>query len=216
MRQRKVLEDDAGLGKIHRQLVHIGLRLFAVGALEVGKLDNLQILGGVSRDRDRRRAAARWRALPQRDCAPKGMMSSPAKMCLPSGRTKNWSRDELLLAGLVAHQQGHLADAIDFRLLDGPHLPDTGLIVAPTGLQKGVDGVLVGEVAVKLAGSGLGKTGAAAAGAGAEGACAAGAAGTSCWAAAWRTGRNKATSARAPAKRIDRRIKLFLLQLWKS
>jgi hypothetical protein len=44
LRQRIALKDDAGLGKIHCQLVHIGLRVLAVGALEVGKLDNLQIL----------------------------------------------------------------------------------------------------------------------------------------------------------------------------
>jgi hypothetical protein len=74
---------------------------------------------------------------------------------------------------------------------------------------------LSGAEAVKLAGSGLGKTGAAA-GAGAAGACATGAAGTSCWAEAVKTGKDKAPSAKALAKRIDRRIKLILLKLWKS
>ena len=44
--QRKALEDDAGLGEIHRQLVHIGLRVLAMGALKIGKLDNLQLFQG--------------------------------------------------------------------------------------------------------------------------------------------------------------------------
>ena len=39
-----VLKDDAGLGKIRSQLVHVGLRLFAVRALEVGELDQFEIL----------------------------------------------------------------------------------------------------------------------------------------------------------------------------
>src|SRR5579872_5194907 len=42
--QRIVLENDARLGKVRGQLLHVGLRLFAVGALEVGKLDQFQIL----------------------------------------------------------------------------------------------------------------------------------------------------------------------------
>ena len=43
-RDGKVLKDDARLGKIRDQLVHVGLRLFAVRALEVGELHQLQIL----------------------------------------------------------------------------------------------------------------------------------------------------------------------------
>src|SRR5208283_3313120 len=71
----------------------------------------------------------------------------------------------------------------------------------------------VGVEEVKFAGSGLGNTGAAdgagAAGDSLDGACAA-AAGACCWAA---TGRDKAISAAALARRIDTRIKLFLLIL---
>ena len=37
--QRIVLEDDARLGEIGDELIHVGLRLFAVRALEVGELD---------------------------------------------------------------------------------------------------------------------------------------------------------------------------------
>ena len=40
-----VLKDDARLGKIGDQLVHVGLRLLAVGALEVSELDEFEILG---------------------------------------------------------------------------------------------------------------------------------------------------------------------------
>ena len=40
------LEDDAGLGKIDGELVHVGLGFLAMGALEVSELDQFQILGG--------------------------------------------------------------------------------------------------------------------------------------------------------------------------
>src|ERR1039458_5209842 len=88
--------------------------------------------------------------------------------------------------------------------------------------MKALTTSLVGEEAVKSAGSGLGNTGAAE-GAGADGAvpdgsCATGADGTCCWAAASKTGNENRTSAttlerRALARRADRRIKLFLLKL---
>src|ERR1035441_5263029 len=73
---------------------------------------------------------------------------------------------------------------------------------------KALTASLVGDAAVKFAGSGLGNVGTAA-GAGADGA-GAGAAGTSCWAVAWKIGRDNATNVRALAKRIEGRIKLFL------
>ena len=78
---------------------------------------------------------------------------------------------------------------------------------------------LVGEAAVKFAGSGLGNTGAAAgAGAAARAAAAGGgAAGTCCCATASMTGSAKSDQR---GKRwqdgLDRRIKLFLLELRKS
>jgi hypothetical protein len=75
------------------------------------------------------------------------------------GQDEELGRDNLLLAGLVAYQQGYPADAIDFSLLDGPHLPDTGLIVAPTGLQKGVDGLLGGRRGGEIGGVWFGKDG---------------------------------------------------------
>jgi hypothetical protein len=73
---------------------------------------------------------------------------------------------------------------------------------------------LVGALAVKFFGSGLGNTGAAA-GAGAAG-MAAGAAGTWVCAEAWIKGRDKATSATTLAKRTNGRIKVFLLISRKS
>ena len=39
-----VLKDDARLGEIGDELVHVGLRFFAMRALEVGKLDQFKIL----------------------------------------------------------------------------------------------------------------------------------------------------------------------------
>ena len=42
----KGLKDNARLGKIRGELIHVGLRLLAVRALEVGKLDHLKILRG--------------------------------------------------------------------------------------------------------------------------------------------------------------------------
>ena len=44
--QRVVLKDDVGFRKIHGQLVHIGLRFLAMGALEVGELHQLEGLVG--------------------------------------------------------------------------------------------------------------------------------------------------------------------------
>ena len=52
-------------------------------------------------------------------------------MCLPSGVAKNAKRQGLLLAGLVADEDDHLADAVDGGLLDGLHLPDAVVVVAP-------------------------------------------------------------------------------------
>ena len=43
-RKRIVLEDDARLGKVGDELVHVGLRGFAMRALEVGELDEFEIL----------------------------------------------------------------------------------------------------------------------------------------------------------------------------
>ena len=43
-RQGEILKHDARLGKIHGQLVHIGLGFFAMRALEVGKLHQFQVL----------------------------------------------------------------------------------------------------------------------------------------------------------------------------
>ena len=79
----------------------------------------------------------------------------------------------ILLAGFVADEDDHFADTIHRSLEDGLHLPHAVLVVTPIGLRKPSTTSLVGEVAVKLAGSGLGKTGAAD-GAGAEGAGGAG------------------------------------------
>ena len=39
----KALKDDARLGEIRDQLVHVGLRLLAMGALEIGELDQLKV-----------------------------------------------------------------------------------------------------------------------------------------------------------------------------
>jgi hypothetical protein len=47
--QRIVLEDDARLGEVVHELVHVGLRLFAMRALEIGKLDDLEVFGGAPR-----------------------------------------------------------------------------------------------------------------------------------------------------------------------
>src|ERR1700761_7074881 len=44
-RKRIVLEDNARLGKIRDELIHVGLRLFAVRTLEIGEFDELEILG---------------------------------------------------------------------------------------------------------------------------------------------------------------------------
>ena len=63
-------------------------------------------------------------------------MSLLSKDMLAVRNRKKLRHHGFLLAGLVADKQSNPADAIDFRLLDGPHLPDTGLVVAPTGLQK--------------------------------------------------------------------------------
>ena len=80
---------------------------------------------------------------------------------------------------------------------------DAVVIVAPTGREKCVDGLLGGQGSGKvLAGSGLGNTGAAE-GDGAAGSLAAGAAGTCVWAETWINGRDNAISAAAQAKRTD-------------
>ena len=44
--QREVLEDDVGRGEVVLELLHDALGLLAVGALEVGKLDDLEVLAG--------------------------------------------------------------------------------------------------------------------------------------------------------------------------
>ena len=151
-------------------------------------------------------------------------MSSPAMMCLPSGRTKNCSADgfslpvlsPMKMITLLTPSTGvfRIACTCQTRLSSKPQL----------ACRKALTVSLVGVAAVKLAGSGLGNTGAAdgagAAGAGADGTCAdgacSGAAGTSCCATACKTGKDKAISATALAKRADRRIKRFLLKFLKS
>ena len=42
--ERIVLEDNARLGKIGDELIHVGLRLFAMRALEIGEFDEFEIL----------------------------------------------------------------------------------------------------------------------------------------------------------------------------
>ena len=137
---------------------------------------------------------------------------------LAVGKDKELKRRRLLLAGLVAHVDHDFADALDRRLQDGLHLPDAGVVVAPTGLQEGVDGLFGGRRGGEVGRIGLGKHGRARRGAGAEGSCA-GAAGTCCWAAACEHGQGQSNSATtratALAKRADRRIKLFLLK-WRE
>ena len=143
---RIVLKDDAGLGKVHRQLVHVGLRFLAMGALEVGELDQLQILGG------RAAIGAVGVLLQLGAILGKGMLAKgnngelvAGDDVLAVGERKELKRGGLLLAGLVADENDHLADAFDRSLEDGLHLPDAALVVAPAGLQEGIDGFLGGQ-----------------------------------------------------------------------
>ena len=156
--KRKVLKDDARLGKIHCQLVHVGLRFLAMGALEIGKLDQFQVL--------RRRAAIgpvgpllqRGAGVSERVRAEgDNLVAGDDVLAVCHG--EELQRRRLLLAGLVADENDHLADAVDGSLENSLHLPDAVFIVSPAGLQECVDVSLVGDAAVKFAGIGLGKYG---------------------------------------------------------
>ncbi len=139
--KRIVLKDDARLGKIHRELVHVGLRLLAMGALEIGELNQFQILGGYPAIGAiglllQLGAKIGKRIRPERNNLVAG------DDVLAVGQGKELERGGLLFAGLVADKDDHLADAFDRGLEDGLHLPDAVIVVAPTGLEKGVDGLL--------------------------------------------------------------------------
>src|SRR5580704_1542800 len=152
------------------------------------------------------------------------MMLSPLMMCFPSGSTKNANAPGFSLpvlspmytTTLVTLSTGvlRIACTCQTRFSSNPQF----------AVRKALTVSWVGVAAVKSAGLGLGKVGAAV-GAGAvgsvegildaSGACwgalASGAGGTCCWAAAWNTGTNRAISATALSKRANGRIKLFSL-----
>ena len=83
----------------------------------------------------------------------------PGEQVLAAGKDKELDPGWLFLALLVADQDHHLADALDRRLQNGLNLPDAAVVVAPTGRQKGVDGLLGGRGRREICRIGLGKRG---------------------------------------------------------
>ena len=154
--QRKVLEDNARLGKICRQHVHIRLDSLAVRALEVGKLHQFQIFRS-------RSAIGPGSALrQQRAVLGVGMGSERDDLIVGEdvpavGQGIKLDHRGLLLAGLVADEHQHLAHSRDLGLADGLHLPNAVFVVAPTGLDERVDLLFGGRDGGELRWVGLGK-----------------------------------------------------------
>src|ERR1700733_4779430 len=152
----KVLKDDSRLGVIRNQLVHVGLRLFAVRALEVGKLDQLQILG-------RGAAVGAVGVLLQLLASvSKGIVSESddvvtADDVLAIGKIIERENLRLLFAGLVSNQNDDLAYAVSGRLENGLNLPHAVGVVAPIVLKKCVDHFLCRNGSGEIGRIGLGK-----------------------------------------------------------
>ena len=89
-------------------------------------------------------------------------------MCLPSGRTKNSSTCGYCLPALSPIRTTTLLTPSTGVFENGLHLPDAVFVVAPIGLQEGVDDFLGGRGGGEVGRVGLGKDGRAD-GAGAEG-----------------------------------------------
>ena len=142
--ERVVLENDARLGKIGDELVHVGLRSFAMRALEVSELDEFEILG-------RRTAIGAVGALLEHGAVlGKGMLAEGNDPfadddVLLIGRGEEGEAIGLLLAGLVADEDDDLADAGDLGLLDCLNLPHGVGVEAEIGLHEGVDDFLGGR-----------------------------------------------------------------------
>jgi hypothetical protein len=140
LRQGIVLEDDAGFGKIHCQLVHVGLRILAMRALEIGEFHQFQVLRGRTAVRSIATLLQNGPILCKRIFAEGNKVVSGDDV-LAVGKSEELQRRGLLLPGLVAHKDHDLAHALDRRLQNRLHLPHAPGIEAPTGGEKGVDGL---------------------------------------------------------------------------
>ncbi len=78
-------------------------------------------------------------------------------MCLPSGRAKNDSACGFCLPVLSPSRTITLLIALDGRFENGLHLPHAVAVVAPIGLEKGIDDLFRGRGGGEVGGIGLGK-----------------------------------------------------------
>src|SRR5580658_6873974 len=144
LREGVVLEDDARLGEVRCQLLHVRLCLFAMRALEVSELDNLKVL--------RCRTFVRTVGLLLQDGTifRVGMIAEgndlvPRDDVLLVLQDKKPNAGRLRFSGLVGHVDGNPADPFYRGLLDGPDFKDAVFVVSPTVLEKRLDGFFAGR-----------------------------------------------------------------------
>lgn len=135
--QGKILIDDVRFGEVRSDLVHGGLGVFAMRALEVGKFDNLQILAGV---------ALGWAVGALDECGAvlsEGMIAEGQDFSAGDEVFAVRKDEELkgarLLVALFADYDDYRGDAGNVGFGDSLDLVDAIWIKAPGSLQKGID-----------------------------------------------------------------------------
>src|SRR6516225_5304536 len=151
-----VLEDNSRFREVRKELFHVGLRSLAMRALEVGELNQHEVLCGSPVGRSigpllQERTVLRKRLLAERNDL------IPDNDVLSVRRGKEGEAVRLLFSGLVADQNRDLADPFHLCLLDCLDLPDIVVIEAEIRLHERRNDLLGGSCRCKIGGVGLWK-----------------------------------------------------------
>ena len=135
--QRELLEDDAGGGKVLDDLVHRGLGHLAVRALQIGELNQHQVLAGCAASGPRGLFSKQIACGGVRSCA-EGYEGRPLNDVIAVRGDVHDHGLGLGVGRLANDENNNLGDVGRIRGLDGHHAPQPVGIIAPYLVEEGV------------------------------------------------------------------------------